>query len=514
MAILKKLEHSTDNERYYQLRSPANLEPLYEIKSATQEEVQDAITQAHLAQTGWAKTSIKQRIKLLHNLRHEILKQQDFIMDTVIAETGKAPQEAFMFEIYASCDFISYFCKIAKKALQTEKRRPHGLLGLIKKLHINYKPLGVVGVISPWNGPFILCLNPCIQAILAGNTVIAKGSEITPKSASIIQQLFLDAGFPEHVIQVLEGDGQTGADIVNGDINKIVFTGSTRTGKIIAEQCAKRLIPFTLELGGNDAMIICDDANLDHAAHGALWGGCVNSGHFCCGIERVYVEKGCYDSFMEKLLAQAKLLKQGQQYGNEQDLGAIFWDRQLDIIQSHVDDAIKQGATLHCGGAINPDLDGLHYPVTVLSDVPQDCLMMQNETFGPVLAIHKVSDINEAVRLANDSDYGLHGSVWTKNISKGRAIAKQIETGSMAVNDMGIMYGVPAAPFSGAKSSGFGCAHNGIDALRGYCHPQAVVSGRYSGIDNGYPFTEKSFKQLKRISNFLWENPIGRFFSD
>jgi succinate-semialdehyde dehydrogenase/glutarate-semialdehyde dehydrogenase len=347
--------------------------------------------------------------------------------------------------------------------------------------------------------------------MLAGNTVVAKGSEVTPYCAKLVEELCVEAGIPQDVCQVLMGDGQTGAALTASDINKVSFTGSVATGKRVAAACIEKLIPYTLELGGKDAMIICADANLDEAAHGAVWGGCVNTGHFCCGIERIYVEESVYEQFVAKVVEKAKAIRQGREYGANEDLGAVFWDRQLSIIEAHVNDAKAKGATVHCGGERNKELKGLYYPATVLTDVEEDWDVMKHETFGPILPIVKVKNVDEAIQKANASDYGLHGSVWTKDLNKGLEIARRVETGSMAVNDIGMMYGVPTAPFGGVKESGFGHIH-GDAGLLGYCHAMPVIIGKYAGEQTGYPHDEKKLTQMKKLLDFMYKNPIGRFF--
>ena len=512
MAIIEVINPNADKLRQFRLLNPATLESIGEITCQTTEEVKAVVARARKAQPAWGALTIEQRVEHLLRLRDEILKAQDEVATAVIRETGKPMQDALTFEVFAVCDFITYWCKQAPKTLGEEKLKPGGLLGLMKRVKLVYKPLGVVGVIAPWNGPFVLTANPCIQAMLAGNTVVAKGSEITPFSSKLMETLCQRAGIPDGVCQVLIGDGLTGADLINSDINKVSFTGSVATGKKVAGACAQRLIPCTLELGGKDAMIVCADADLDAAAHGAVWGGCVNSGHFCCGVERIYVEAPVYDEFVKKTTEVAKAIRQGQQHGANEDLGAIFWDRQLSIMEQHVEDAKKRGAKILTGGRRNPNEKGLYYEATVMVDVQEDWSVMRDETFGPILPIVKVKDIEEAIAKANDSPYGLHGSVWTKDRDKAFAIAKRIETGSMAINDIHMMYGVAVAPFGGVKESGVGSV-NGRYGLRGYAHAMPIVYGvgpmfnAYQGAQNGYPHDQKKLDQMKWIMNFLWKRP-------
>jgi len=505
---------SNDSHRHLQLRSPVTMEITGELVCANKEEVSTAIARARKAQPAWAATSMKARSAIVQKALKLVLEKQDEIIDTVVAETGKARTDAMSMEVFSVADSLCYYAKNAEKFLRPRKRRVHGILGLMKQLRILYKPLGVVGLITPWNAPFVLVMNQAVQAILAGNTVVAKGSEVTPYSARLAETLFTEAGLPEGVLQVLLGDGETGAAIVNGGVDKISFTGSVATGRRVAQACASQLIPCTMELGGNDAMIVCADADLDRAADGAWLGSCMNTGHYCCGTERVYVVAEVYDEFLRLILDRGKGLRQGSELGWNEDVGAVFWDRQMAIIEAHVEDARAKGATVLMGGRRNPELPGLYYEPTVITDVSNDMDIMILETFGPILCIQKVADEAEAVRLANDSEFGLNGNVWTKDKKRGYELAASIDTGSCSVNDMALSYGIPAAPFGGKKSSGVGQV-NGKKGMRGYCHEMPIVIDRFGGkMQNAYPYSAKSAQGMKKLMDFLWiKTPLGRWLS-
>jgi acyl-CoA reductase-like NAD-dependent aldehyde dehydrogenase len=507
-------DNSTDSRKHLQLRSPVTLEPTAELVCANAEDVAAAIAAARAAQPAWAATDMKQRAAIVERALQIVLARQDEIIDTVVAETGKARTDAMSMEIFSVADSLCYYAKNAEKFLKPRKRRVHGILGLMKQLRILYKPLGVVGLITPWNGPFVLVMNQAVQAILAGNTVVAKGSEVTPFSALLAQTIFAEAGLPEGVLQVLLGDGETGAAIVQGGVDKISFTGSVATGRKVAQACAGQLIPCSLELGGNDAMIVCEDADLDRAADGAWLGSCMNTGHYCCGTERIYVVAQVYDEFLRLVLEKGKGLRQGQQHGWEEDVGAVFWDRQLAIIEAHVEDARAKGATVLLGGRRNPQLPGLYYEPTLITEVNNDMDIMRLETFGPVLCIQKVASEAEAIALANDSEFGLNGNVWTKDKDKGYRLAAAIDTGACSVNDMAVSYGIPAAPFGGRKNSGLGQV-NGKKGLRSYCHEMPIVIDRFGGkMQNAYPYSEKSAQGMKKLMDFLWlKTPLGRWLS-
>jgi acyl-CoA reductase-like NAD-dependent aldehyde dehydrogenase len=498
--------------RRYRVSSPVTLEPIGEFDAATADEVRDAVARARKAQASWAELSVKARAAYAWRLLDQFVKRQDEIIDAVLQETGKARAEAIGMEVFACCDAISYYAKRAPRFLAPERRRIHGLMGFAKRLRVVYKPLGVVGLITPWNGPVVLAVNPLVQALLAGNAVVHKPSEVTPFSALVVKKLVDAAGFPADLYQVVQGDGQTGAALIEAGVDKISFTGSVATGRKVAEACGRSLIPVTLELGGKDAMIVCADADLERAAQGALLGSCMNTGHYCCGTERIYVMDSIYDAFVEKVVAGAKQLRQSD--AGETDVGAVFWDQQMAIIESHMADAVAKGAKVLVGGRRNPKLRGLYYEPTVVVDVSHDMELMQKETFGPIVAIQKVGSEDEALRLANDSRYGLNGNVWTADPEKGQRLAERMATGGVCVNDMAITYGIPEAPFGGVKESGVGQV-NGAQGIRGYCHVHPILTDRKGKgpIQGGYPYTRKTEDGMQKFIRFLWGTPLGRWLA-
>lgn len=511
MAIYEPIE-SDGPRRRYRLRSPVTLEPIGELCCMSDADVAQALERARKAQPSWAACSFDERAAVMKRVISLVLERHERITSQVIEETGKTEIEAFGMEVFASCDSLTYYAKNAEKFLKPRKKRIHGVMGFAKQLRIVYKPLGVVGIIVPWNGPFVLAMNQAVQALMAGNAVLLKGSEVTPHSTALVGEFFRDAGLPDGVLQVLMGDGQTGAALVEAGVDKISFTGSVATGRKVAEACGRQLLPVTLELGGKDAMIVCADADLDRAAAGALLGSCMNAGQYCCGTERIYVVDEVYDAFTAKVVEAAKALRQSDH--GESDVGAIFWDRQLEVIESHVADAVAKGAVVRVGGRRNPELTGLYFEPTVVTDVTHDMDLMAKETFGPVISIMRVADEKEALRLANDSPYGLNGNVWTRDKQKGFRLAEQMETGAVCINDMALTYGVPEAPFGGVKDSGVGQV-NGEVGIRGYCHAHPMIVDRFGGkqVQGGYPYTAKGLDGMKKFTKFLFGSPLGRWLS-
>jgi succinate-semialdehyde dehydrogenase/glutarate-semialdehyde dehydrogenase len=510
MAIVQPIESGSGARRRLELCSPATLEPIGEIEVQTAADVEQALERARKAQPAWGALPVEERARVLERALKRVIERQDEIVETVIAETGKAHSEALSMEVFASCDVLSYYAKRAAKFLRPEKRRLHGMLRFLKKLQVVYRPLGVVGVITPWNGPFILSLNPTAQALVAGNAVLLKPSEITPRSGALAAEILNDAGLPEGVLQVLTGDGETGAALCEAGVDKICFTGSVATGRKVATACAQQLIPCTLELGGKDPMIVCADADLDSAAGGALAGAYMNTGQYCCGTERVYVVDEVADAFTDKVVERAAALRQGA--SGEFDVGAIFWDRQMDVIERHMEDAIERGATVRVGGRRNPELAGLYYEPTVLTDVDHDMLIMKEETFGPILPIMRVRDEEEALQLANDTRYGLSATVWSQDTYKAQELAKRLESGGVCINDMTMTYGCPEAPFGGLKESGVGQV-NGESGLKSYCHALPILTDRFGGKQarSFYPYSSKKDAGLKRVISLVFDSPLRRF---
>jgi len=504
MAIFS-ISHSESGRKQLTLKSPVDLSHIGTYDCTTSDEISVVMTQAKIAQAKWKKTSLKERVELMHRVADVVIQQQDRIMDVVMRETGKPIQEAMAMEVFSSVDSLVFYAKRAEKWLSDKKIKMHGPMRFLKKTIITYKPRGVVAVITPWNGPFILSINPVIQSILCGNSVIVKPSEVTPMSGAMVQEIFALADAPMHLVQTLIGDGETGAELINQGPDKVSFTGSVATGKKIASKCGEMLIPFSLELGGKDAMIVCSDADVKDAASGAVVGSLMNAGQYCCGTERIYVMSDIYDEFVQEVVAITNSLVQSNDCKG--DVGPTFWDKQIEIIEDHVNDAIAKGATVLAGGKRNPAFEGLYFEPTVLTEVTHEMKIMKDETFGPVICIMKVKSEDEALSLANQSHFGLNGNVWTKDLVKGQRIASSIETGACSVNDMAMSYGVNEVPFGGVKNSGVGVV-NGKEGLLGYAHAMPIIIGKKSA--SAYPYTDKSFKQLQGALKIFWGNRLVR----
>jgi acyl-CoA reductase-like NAD-dependent aldehyde dehydrogenase len=479
MAIVKPLKTGPDGRRQLQLLSPATLEPIGTIDCMTPDDVRALVAKARTAQPAWATLSFDQRGEYMRKALRILLEKQDDFIRVIEREGPKPRLDIVQMDIFPVCDALGYYAKHAATFLATQKVELHGVLAAVKDLYIMYKPLGVCAVISPWNGPFVLAIVPAIQALMAGNTVVVKPSSVTPMSGKLVEDLLKMAGIPDGVVSVVIGDSQSGQALLEADIDKVTFTGSVAVGRHVAQTCAERLIPCTLELGGKDAMIVCADANLDNAAGGAVAGCFINTGQYCCGTERVYVVESVADEFTKKVVERTSKLRQAT--AGDFDVGPLFTPDQLETVEQHVADAVAKGAKVLVGGRRNPNLKGLYYEPTVLVNVNHGMAVMTEETFGPVLPIMPVKDEDEAIRLANDSVYGLSSNVWTENIEKGLDLARRISSGSCNVNDMAVTFGVCEAPFGGVRHSGIGRS-NGEYGLKGYCNIHPVIVDKVSGM--------------------------------
>jgi acyl-CoA reductase-like NAD-dependent aldehyde dehydrogenase len=510
MAVVEPLERAPDGRRRLGLRNPATLESIGEIEVHTEDDVRAALERAHKAQVAWGEASFDERARYLRRAVHILLARQDEFVEAIASETGKPEVEIVGVELLPACDALEFYAKRAKRIL-ADRHVPLHLLKT-KKLRLSYRPLGVVGIITPWNFPFILALNPAVQALVAGNAVILKPSEVTPRSGQLVEELFRAAGLPEGVLTCLVGDGETGAALVEAGVDKIAFTGSVSTGRKVGAACGRRLIPCTLELGGKDPMLVCADADLERAAAGAVYGAFANAGQVCVSTERVYVVEEVADAFTEKVVAKTAGLRQGD--GGEVDVGPLIWPQQLEVIERHVEDARARGARVLTGGRRNPAYPGYFYEPTVLADVDHDMLVMREETFGPIMPIMRVRDEEEAVRLANDSSYGLNANVWTRDRRRGVELARSIQSGCAVVNDCMLTYGIPESPFGGAKESGIGRV-NGELGLKSQCRVQSIVVDRVGSKSEllWYPYDARKARRVRRLMRWMWGTPLGRWLS-
>jgi acyl-CoA reductase-like NAD-dependent aldehyde dehydrogenase len=449
-------------------RDPRTDTPLATVPDQSAEEVDAAISRARLAFAEWSNLSYRDRSAHLFEVRDRMLDRAEELVEIICSETGKQPAEAVATELMAVCETMQWYARNGDKALRPSPVSAGTMAH--KTAWKRYEPMGVIGVISPWNYPFTLSMTPIVTALFAGNTVVAKPSEVTPTVGLAIAELFADGPWGD-VVQVVTGGGATGEAIVRGGVDKVVFTGSVRTGKRVMAAAADTLTPVLLELGGKDPMIVCADADVTRAARGAVWGAFQNSGQTCMSVERVYVVDDAYDRFVDEVVSETAKIRQDD--SGEGDIGSMTFEPQLYIVRRHVEDAVSKGAKVLTGGR-RSDRPGLWYEPTVLVDVDHSMDIMVEETFGPVMPIMRVSDDEEALALANDSRYGLNSSVWSEDLDKAYELADRVQAGNVCVNDCIVSYAVTGLPFGGVKDSGIGRVH-GVEGLREFCNVKAVL---------------------------------------
>lgn len=455
----------TDVRREVISYDPATGEEVGRAPLCSAEDVSRAVARARETQKAWAALSFEERGRVVMRAREIVLAEMDEIAGLVSRESGKPPAEAVSMEIVPTLDLMQFFARKTARMLRDE-RIDIGLYNLLGRTStIEYRPLGVVGIISPWNFPWATPLDEVVMALMAGNSVVVKPSELTPLVGLKIADVFKRAGLPEGVLQVVTGDGSTGAALVDAGVDKVMFTGSVATGRRVAEATARKLIPVVLELGGKDPMIVFEDADLGAAVEAAVWGAFANSGQACASVERCYVHERVAEEFTSRVVEKVRTLKQGAGGDESADIGAMSSERQLRTVEEHVGEALARGARALTGGARLEDSRGHFHEPTVLTDVDHTMAVMREETFGPVLPIMTFGDEHEAVRLANDSPFGLTASVWTRDIARGRRVARRIEAGTVMVNEVLYTHGIAQTPWGGVKQSGLGRTHGRLGLL-------------------------------------------------
>jgi acyl-CoA reductase-like NAD-dependent aldehyde dehydrogenase len=487
------------------VENPATGETIATVPEMSAEQVAEMAARGRAAQPEWEAYGFEGRARVMLRAQKWIMDNSQRVIETICAETGKTFEDAEFAEIGYAGNAFGFWAKYGPEYLADERIKSSQVLVKGKKIISRYRPLGLIGVIGPWNYPLTNSFGDCIPALMAGNSVILKPSEITPLTSLLVAEGLRECGLPENVFQVATGRGETGAALIE-HVDMIMFTGSTKTGRKVAEAAARRLIPASLELGGKDPMIVLSDADLERAANFATYYSMQNAGQTCISIERVYVEEPVYDEFVAKVSEKVRELRVGKPEGpGSVEVGAITFPPQMDTIKDHVADAVQKGARILTGGNQAPGA-GRFFEPTVLVDVDHTMKCMTEETFGPTLPIMKVRDEDEAVRLANDSPYGLGASVFSRDTARGEAIARRVETGAANVNDAMINYTVLELPMGGAKASGLGSRH-GAGGIRKYSSQQAIVVTPKLAMKKElfmYPYKSRTSKLLAGVFKFMY----------
>jgi acyl-CoA reductase-like NAD-dependent aldehyde dehydrogenase len=445
-----------------EVRNPATLELVGAVPATAPASVQEVVAEARLAQERWGESTWEERRSLLGRVASYLLDDLDEVTVTITAETGKPLAEAITTDAISALDGLVWLGANAERVLRAERLRfPQPYLRH-KRGWLVYEPRGVVGIVSPWNYPLGIPLTQVATAVAAGNAAVLKPSELAPLTGAWVGRAFEAAGAPPGLVRVIQGDGRTGEALVRArGLAKLVFTGSARVGRKVGAAAGERLVPVTLELGGKDPMLVFDDADLDRAVDGAVWGSFLNCGQTCSGIERIYVHRALYEPFVEELARRTRALRIGRGDQSGVDLGPLISEEQRTRVEELVADALTCGAVARTG-AQRPEttLAGWFYEPTVLVDVPADARLHGEEIFGPVVVAAPFGDEDEAVRLANDSRFGLGASVWTRDAVRARRVSARLEAGSVWTNDFSYSYATSQASWGGRKESGFGRSHS------------------------------------------------------
>jgi len=463
--------------------NPATGEVLAHFERTPASSLPEIVSRVRLVQRDWAKLPIRDRCLKLHGLRDRIMASRNELSDAVVRESGKPRAEALFADIFVALDSAEYWSKNAASALRTRRVPHHSTAAKAKRGYLAYEPLGVIAIISSWNYPLAIPFSQIIPAVAAGNAVVCKTSDFTPQCGTLIEKLFVDAGFPKDLVKIVQGGGEVGQALIDASPDKVMFTGSVATGRRVAEACAKRLIPSVLELGGKDAMIVLADADLEVVSSAAVWGSYTNCGQVCLSVERLFVEQPAAERFITLCVEKTKKLRLGSGSDPTTDVGPLIRPEHVRRMIDLLDDAVSRGANVPCGGSARPELGPNFFEPTVIVGVDSSMRLFQEETFGPILAIQVVRDAKQAITQANDSPFALAASIWTKNKARGMALATELRAGAVMVNDAISYFGIAEAPHGGCGASGWGRTHGKAGLLE-------MVQMKYIDVD-GLPRSEK-----------------------
>jgi succinate-semialdehyde dehydrogenase/glutarate-semialdehyde dehydrogenase len=491
---------------------PATLEPVGRVAVTPPEELAEVVAEARMAQEAFAREPLEARSALLEAVGHALVEDAEAITRTIVSESGKPIAEAYAHELVVGADTCRWLAANLGRVLREERLGFPQLVLRHKRGWMRYEPLGVVGIVTPWNFPLAIPLRGVAAAVAAGNAAVLKPSELTPLTGAWVEELFRRAGAPAGLVRVVQGPGETTGDALvrHRGVAGVLFTGSVEVGRVVAQAAAERLCPAVLELGGKDAMLVLDDADLDRAVQGALWGTFTNCGQACAGIERIAVPPGLHDTFVERLAGAAGALHVGHGESPEVELGPLVSEPQRSRFESLLADAVEHGATVAAGGrrpAVG--LPGWFYEPTVLLGEPRAARLRSEELFGPGAVVVEIDNDDEMVRWANTSPFGLGASVWTRDAQRARAIAARLETGSVWVNDHAYTFGAAQAPWGGRRASGLG--------RTGSRHGLYAVSNiKLVDMDRGrltpgwwFPYGDAAVDGLRGLLGALYAEGVG-----
>jgi acyl-CoA reductase-like NAD-dependent aldehyde dehydrogenase len=486
------------------VKNKATGETIGEAPDLDREQVGDLVARARAVQPAWEALGFDGRRQVMLDMRRWMADNLDRLLQTLVDEVGTTWEDAQLGTLY-TLDALGFWGRKAKGYLRDQTFRPHSPFLFGAKAILRYRPYGVVGVIGPWNYPLVNNFGDAIPALMAGNSVVLKPSSITPMTSLLVAEGWREVGAPEDVYLVATGSGGAGTALIDF-VDMVHFTGSTETGKKVMAQAAETVTPVTLELGGNDPMVVCADADLERAANAALFYSMQNSGQTCISVERVYVEEPVYEQFVDMVAERARKLRQGVPAGpGSVDVGSMTMTDQCDIVERHVNDAVEKGAKVVVGGSRHDSNGASFFDPTVLRDVDHSMEIMREETFGPTVPIMRVRDTDEAIRLANDSHYGLDSSVFTADREKGEELARRIEAGAAVVNDSISNYFATEVPIGGIKQSGLGARHGPMGTQK-YCSTQNILVTRFAPAKSPvfFPHGRRTTQAVGRLIRLLY----------
>jgi acyl-CoA reductase-like NAD-dependent aldehyde dehydrogenase len=485
------------------VENPATGEVVANLQACTPDRLREMVQRAREAQPGWKALGFEGRGRVLRRMQKWLLDNAERVIDTEISESGKTREDVVL-ELSIPAAAFGFWAKMAPRYLADERVRTSSPFLLGRRTLVRYEPVGAAGIIGPWNYPLANNIGDAIPALAAGNSVLLKPSSVTPLTSLLMEEGLRACGIPEHVFQVVVGRGALGEELIDL-VDFVMFTGSTEVGRRVMERAARTLTPVALELGGKDPMIVLDDADLERAANAAVFWSMQNAGQTCISVERCYVQEAVHDRFVELVAERARRLRQDVPGGfGSVDVGSFINPPQADIVEAHVRDAVAKGAKVLVGGQRRPG-PGAFFAPTVLTDVDHRMACMTEETFGPTLPIMKVRDEEEAVRLANDSPYGLQASVFSRNMARAEAVARRLQAGAVVVNDCVSNYSALEAPMGGWKSSGIGVRH-GPQGIRKYTRTQTIVLTPFALKRDPYmfPYSRRRSELLLRALKLLY----------
>lgn len=503
-ALIRRIVSTTGES--VEVHSPLSGQPLAHIPQSSDADVSEAFARARRAQAAWARTPLAERSAALLRLHDLILDRQAEIIDLIVWESGKARKHAFDEPMHVALT-ARYYAHTAKKHLHT--RRHVGVVPVLTRVEVNRLPKGVVGIISPWNYPFTMALCDGLPALLAGNAVVAKPDHQSMLSALLGAQLLEEAGFPADLWQVVAGPGsRVGQGLVH-QADYICFTGSTATGRLIAQGCGERLIGCSLELGGKNPILILRDADLEKAAEGAVRACFSNAGQLCVSTERMFVADQIYDRFLERFVARTQAMSLGASMDWGVDMGTLISQAQLDAVQAHVEDAVAKGATVLTGGKHRPDLAPYFFEPTVLEGVTPDMACFGKETFGPVISVYRFHDEGEAIERANEGQYGLNAAIYSQDGARARDLAQRIKCGTVNINEaFGATFASIDSPMGGMRESGLG-RRQGADGIFRYTEPQSVATQRAIRFAPMFGMSDETYTKVMTL-NLKVMRKLGR----